>query len=208
MEKMRMESINMTEQNIKKIGEMFPSVITETKDGNGKLKKAINFKLLKQMLDDDIVDGDEAYEFTWVGKKSSVIEAGRPIKKTLRPCKDESKEWDNTQNLYIEGDNLDVLKLLQESYLGTIKMIYIDPPYNTGRNLIYRNDFSQDIDTYLDESGQVSDEGKLVSNPRTYGRFHSAWASMMYSRLMVARNLEKMIISLLVSTFVFRAPFN
>lgn len=189
MEKMRMESINMTEQNIKKIGEMFPSVITETKDGNGKLKKAINFKLLKQMLDDDIVDGDEAYEFTWVGKKSSVIEAGRPIKKTLRPCKDESKEWDNTQNLYIEGDNLDVLKLLQESYLGTIKMIYIDPPYNTGRNLIYRNDFSQDIDTYLDESGQVSDEGKLVSNPRTYGRFHSAWASMMYSRLMVARNL-------------------
>ena len=109
MEKMRMESINMTEQNIKKIGEMFPSVITETKDGNGKLKKAINFKLLKQMLDDDIVDGDEAYEFTWVGKKSSVIEAGRPIKKTLRPCKDESKEWDNTQNLYIEGDNLDEL---------------------------------------------------------------------------------------------------
>ena len=128
MEKMRMESINMTEQNIKKIGEMFPSVITETKDGNGKLKKAINFKLLKQMLDDDIVDGDEAYEFTWVGKKTSIVDAGTPIRKTLRPCVEESKDWDNTENLYIvyiEGDNLEVPKLLQESYLGKVKMIYI-----------------------------------------------------------------------------------
>lgn len=189
MEKMRMESINMTEKNIEKIGALFPNVITEAKDENGKLKKAINFALLKQILSDEVVDSNEAYEFSWVGKNASVIEAGKPIKKTLRPCKSESKEWDTTQNLYIEGDNLDVLKLLQESYLGNIKMIYIDPPYNTGRNLIYRNDFSQDVDTFLDESGLVSEEGRLVSNPRTYGRFHSAWSSMMYSRLMVARNL-------------------
>jgi len=186
---MRMESINMTEKNIEKIGALFPNVITEAKDENGKLKKAINFALLKQILSDEVVDSNEAYEFSWVGKNASVIEAGKPIKKTLRPCKSESKEWDTTQNLYIEGDNLDVLKLLQESYLGNIKMIYIDPPYNTGRNLIYRNDFSQDVDTFLDESGLVSEEGRLVSNPRTYGRFHSAWSSMMYSRLMVARNL-------------------
>ncbi len=184
-----MESINMTEKNIEKIGALFPNVITEAKDENGKLKKAINFALLKQILSDEVVDSNEAYEFSWVGKNASVIEAGKPIKKTLRPCKSESKEWDTTQNLYIEGDNLDVLKLLQESYLGNIKMIYIDPPYNTGRNLIYRNDFSQDVDTFLDESGLVSEEGRLVSNPRTYGRFHSAWSSMMYSRLMVARNL-------------------
>ena len=122
---MRMESINMTEKNIEKIEALFPNVIIEAKDEDDKPKRVINFALLKQMLSDDVVDGDEAYEFTWVGKKASVIEGGKPIRKTLRPCKEESKDWETTQNLYIEGDNLDVLKLLQESYLGTIKMIYI-----------------------------------------------------------------------------------
>lgn len=126
MDKMRMESLDMTAQNIEKIGALFPNCITEALDENGKLKRAINFDLLKQMLSDDIVEGSEAYEFTWVGKKASVVEAGRPIRKTLRPCKEESLDWDNTENIYIEGDNLDVLKLLQESYLGAIKMIYIE----------------------------------------------------------------------------------
>ena len=140
--KMRMESVDMTAQNIEKIGAMFPNCITETIDENGKPKKAINFELLKQMLADEVIDGDEAYEFTWVGKKAAIVEAHKPIRKTLRPCKEESKDWDKTENLYIEGDNLEVLKLLQESYLNKVKMIYIDPPYNTCKNYIYRNDFS------------------------------------------------------------------
>lgn len=144
--KMRMESVDMTAQNIEKIGAMFPNCITETIDENGKPKKAINFELLKQMLADEVIDGDEAYEFTWVGKKAAIVEAHKPIRKTLRPCKEESKDWDKTENLYIEGDNLEVLKLLQESYLNKVKMIYIDPPYNTGKNYIYRNDFSVDSD--------------------------------------------------------------
>jgi len=135
--KMRMESVDMTAQNIEKIGAMFPNCITETIDENGKPKKAINFELLKQMLADEVIDGDEAYEFTWVGKKAAIVEAHKPIRKTLRPCKEESKDWDKTENLYIEGDNLEVLKLLQESYLNKVKMIYIDPPYNTGKNYIY-----------------------------------------------------------------------
>lgn len=126
MNKMRMESINITDQNLAKIEEIFPNCITETIDENGRLKKAINFNLLKQMLSDDVVEGDECYEFTWVGKKASIVEANKPIRKTLRPCKEESVDWDNTENLYIEGDNLEVLKLLQESYLGKVKMIYIE----------------------------------------------------------------------------------
>ena len=126
MEKMRMESVNMTAQNIDKIGELFPNCITDAMDENGKLKKAINFELLRQLLSDDVVEGGEAYEFTWVGKKESIVEANKPIRKTLRPCKEESVDWDNTENLYIEGDNLEVLKLLQESYLGKVKMIYIE----------------------------------------------------------------------------------
>ena len=128
MDKMRMESVDMTAQNIEKIGSLFPNCITETIDENGKGKKVINFELLKQMLSSDVIDGDEAYEFTWVGKKASIVEANKPIRKTLRPCKEESVAWDNTENLYIEGDNLEVLKLLQESYLNKVKMIYIDPP--------------------------------------------------------------------------------
>ena len=126
MDKMRMESIDMTAQNIEKIGALFPNCITETKDTDGKPKKAINFDLLRQMLSGDVLEGDEAYEFTWVGKKAAIVEANRPIRKTLRPCKEESVNWDSTENLYIEGDNLEVLKLLQESYLGKVKMIYIE----------------------------------------------------------------------------------
>lgn len=123
---MRMESLNITEQNVEKIAALFPNCVTEIKDENGKLRKVINFDLLRQMLSDDAIEGDEAYEFTWVGKKASIIEANKPIRKTLRPCKTESVNWDTTENLYIEGDNLEVLKLLQESYLGKVKMIYIE----------------------------------------------------------------------------------
>ena len=131
MEKMRMETLDMVSENIKKIATLFPNCITETVDENGNPKKAINFELLRQMLSKDVLEGDEAYEFTWVGKKASIVEANKPIRKTLRPCPEESVNWDTTENLYIEGDNLEVLKLLQESYLGKVKMIYIDPPYNT-----------------------------------------------------------------------------
>ena len=130
MDKMRMESVDLTAQNIDKIGALFPNCITETVDENGTPKKAINFELLKQMLSGDVLDGDEAYEFTWVGKKASIVEANKPIRKTLRPCKEESVDWDSTENMYIEGDNLEALKLLQESYLGRVKLVYIDPPYN------------------------------------------------------------------------------
>jgi adenine-specific DNA-methyltransferase len=180
MDKMRMESLDMTAQNIEKIGALFPNCITEAVDENGKLKKAINFELLKQMLSDDVVEGSEAYEFTWVGKKAAIVEANRPIRKTLRPCKEESLNWDTTENLYIEGDNLDVLKLLQESYLGAVKMIYIDPPYNTGKDFIYRDDFKQSVDEYEDELGARDEDGnRMFKNTDSNGRFHSDWCSMI-----------------------------
>ena len=190
MERMKMESANFTEQNIDKIAALFPNCITETPDGNGGIKRAVNFDLLRQMLSEDVVEGDEAYEFTWVGKKAAIVEANKPIRKTLRPCPEESVDWDHTENLYIEGDNLEVLKLLQESYLGKVKMIYIDPPYNTGNDFIYRDDFAQSANEY-DESAGVydEDENKLLRNTDSNGRFHSDWCSMMYSRLMLARNL-------------------
>ena len=190
MDKMRMESVDMTAQNIEKIGEMFPNCITETVDENGKLKKAINFELLKQMLSDDVLDGDEAYEFTWVGKKAAIVEANKPIRKTLRPCPEESKNWDTTENLYIEGDNLEVLKLLQESYLGKVKMIYIDPPYNTGNDFIYADDFMRSQEEENAQMGMYDeDANRLFKNTDTNGRFHSDWCSMIYSRLMLARSL-------------------
>lgn len=208
MDKMRMESIDMTAQNIEKIGAIFPNCITETKDENGKPKKAINFDLLRQMLSDDVIKGDEAYEFTWVGKKAAIVEANKPIRKTLRPvlkdeaaptgadsdgtpyCSTAGVDWDNTENLYIEGDNLEVLKLLQESYLGKVKMIYIDPPYNTGNDFIYRDDFKQSLEEYDESSGIYDENGnRMFKNTDTNGRFHSDWCSMMYSRLMLARNL-------------------
>ncbi len=180
MEKMRFESADISEENVKKISQLFPGVVTEGK---------VNFDLLRSILGDE-VHGDEAYEFTWVGKRAAIAEAGRPIRKTLRPCKEESKNWDTTENLYIEGDNLDVLKLLQESYLGKVKMIYIDPPYNTGNDFVYRDNFTQDKDEYDEEAGVYDDEGdRLFRNTESNGRFHSDWCSMMYPRLVLARNL-------------------
>lgn len=190
MDKMRMESVDMTAQNIEKIGALFPNCITETVGENGKMKKAINFDLLRQMLSGDVLEGDEAYEFTWVGKKAAIVEANKPIRKTLRPCKEDSVNWDTTENLYIEGDNLEVLKLLQESYLGKVKMIYIDPPYNTGNDFIYRDDFTLSVAEYNEELGTTDDEGnRLFKNTDSNGRFHSDWCSMIYSRLILARNL-------------------
>lgn len=192
MDKMRMESVNMTAQNIEKIGALFPNCITETVDENGALKKSINFEMLRQMLSEDVLDGDESYEFTWIGKKSAIVKANNPIRKTLRPCIDESKDWDDTENLYIEGDNLEVLKLLQESYLGTIKMIYIDPPYNTGNDFIYNDNFKINSEEYIEEIGQIDEDGnRMFKNTDSNGRFHSDWCSMIYSRLLLARNLLK-----------------
>jgi adenine-specific DNA-methyltransferase len=190
MEKLKLETSDLTQQNIDRIAELFPSAITETKDENGKLKRAINFTVLKQLLSDEVVDGEECYEFTWVGKKQSIIEGNRPIRKTLRPAKEESKNWDTTENLYIEGDNLEVLKLLQNSYLNSIKMIYIDPPYNTGNDFVYRDDFKVSREEYEDEIGVYDEEdNRLFKNTETNGRFHSDWCSMMYPRLQLARNL-------------------
>lgn len=191
-----MESVDIVAKNIEKIGELFPNCITEMLDEkkstpeNKVYKKAVNFDLLKQMLSGEVIDGDEAYEFNWVGKKAAIVEANKPIRKTLRPCLEESVNWDTTENLYIEGDNLEVLKLLQESYLGKVKMIYIDPPYNTGNDFIYRDDFSQSVEDYNDQSGVYDEEGdRLFKNTDSNGRFHSDWCSMMYSRLVLARNL-------------------
>lgn len=190
MDKMRMESVDVTAQNVEKIGALFPNCITETVDENGKPKKAINFELLRQMLSEDALDGDEAYEFTWVGKKAAIVEANKPIRKTLRPCKEESVDWDTTENLYIEGDNLEVLKLLQESYLGKVKMIYIDPPYNTGNDFVYADDFRIDSNEWDVDSGAVDENGmRMFKNTDSNGRFHSDWCSMIYPRLVLARNL-------------------
>ncbi len=196
MDKMRMETADITALNIEKIGALFPNCITEALDEeksteqNKVYKKAVNFELLKQMLSKEAIDSNEAYEFTWVGKKASIVEANKPIRKTLRPCKDESVNWDDTQNLYIEGDNLEVLKLLQESYLGKVKMIYIDPPYNTGNDFIYNDDFKMSSDEYADKSGETDEEGnRMFKNTDSNGRFHSDWCSMIYPRLLLARNL-------------------
>ena len=192
MDKMRMESIDMTEQNIEKIGALFPNCITETKDADGKPKKAINFDLLRQMLSGDVIEGDEAYEFTWVGKKAAIVEANKPIRKTLRPCKEESVNWESTENLYIEGDNLEVLKLLQESYLGKVKMIYIDPPYNTGHDFVYPDSFVMDNEDYSEGIGYRDENGNVNysrENSVTSGKYHSDWCSMIFSRLLLARNL-------------------
>ena len=190
MTKLKMQTPDLTLQNIEKIAELFPNCITETVDENGQPKRAVNFPMLKQMLSGEVLDGDEAYEFTWVGKKASIVEANRPIRKTLRPCIEESRNWNETENLYIEGDNLEVLKQLQESYLGKVKMIYIDPPYNTGNDFIYRDDFRQSAAEYDEESGVFDeDENRLFKNTDSNGRFHSDWCSMIYPRLMLARNL-------------------
>lgn len=192
MDKMKMESQDMTQANVEKIAELFPNCVTEKKEENGKPKKAVNFELLKQMLSDEVIDGDEAYEFTWVGKKASIVEANKPIRKTLRPCKEESVNWDTTENLYIEGDNLEVLKLLQESYLGKVKMIYIDPPYNTGHDFVYPDSFIMDNEDYNEGTGYFDEDGNVNysrENGVSAGKYHSDWCSMLYSRLVLARNL-------------------
>ena len=192
MEKMKMESANITDMNIDKIAALFPNCITETADENGKLKKAINFEMLRAELSEDIAGGDEAYEFTWVGKKAAIAEANRPIRKTLRPCVEESVNWDSTENLYIEGDNLEVLKLLQESYLGKVKMIYIDPPYNTGSDFVYPDAFMMSNEDYNEGTGYFDEDGNINysrENGALTARYHSDWCSMMYSRMMLARNL-------------------
>lgn len=190
MDKMRMESVDMTAQNIEKIEALFPNCITETVDADGKPRKAINFDILRQMLSADVVDGDEAYEFTWVGKKAAIVEANKPIRKTLRPCLEKSVNWDSTENLYIEGDNLEVLKLLQESYLGAIKLIYIDPPYNTGSDFIYKDNFTMSSEDYAEGAGEFDEDGNhLFRNTDSNGRFHSDWCNMIYPRLTLARNL-------------------
>lgn len=196
MDKMKMESVDMTAQNIDKIAQVFPNCITEMLDEekstieNKVYKKAVNFELLKQMLSGDVIDGEEAYEMSWAGKKAAIIDTNKPIRKTLRPIKEKSVSWNDTQNLYIEGDNFEVLKTLQESYLHKVKLIYIDPPYNTGRNYIYRNDFSIDSHEYDEQAGYIDEEGaRLAANPVGSARFHSVWLSMMYQRLLLARNL-------------------
>ena len=192
MGKMKMETHSLTEENVEKIGALFPNCITEMKDASGNFRKAINFDLLRQMLSGDVVEGDEAYEFTWVGKKAAIIEANKAIRKTLRPSIAKSVNWSTTENLYIEGDNLEILKLLQESYLGRIKMIYIDPPYNTGHDFVYPDSFIMDNEEYNEGTGYFDEEGNVNfsrENNVSAGKYHSDWCSMIYSRLMLARNL-------------------
>lgn len=185
-----MHSPDLTQQNLEKIRAAFPNCVTEARDAQGNLKLAIDFDLLKQELSDSIVEGpQERYRLDWPGKREAMLTANAPIAKTLRPARDESVNFDTTENLFIEGDNLDALKLLQESYLGKVKMIYIDPPYNTGNDFIYEDDFSESTEDFLIRSNQEDDDGnRLIVNRDTYGRYHSKWLSMMYSRLTIARN--------------------
>lgn len=198
MDKMKMESVDIRQKNIDKIAEMFPGAITEKLDEKESTvdkkvyKKAVNFDLLRQLLSEEEVAGDEAYEFTWVGKKRAIIEANRYIRKTLRPCKEESLNWENTKNIFIEGDNLDVLKLLQESYLSAVKMIYIDPPYNTGKDFVYPDSFIMNNEDYDEGTGYFDENGNVNysrENSTSAGRYHSDWCSMIYARLLLARNL-------------------
>ena len=189
MDKLKFETPDMVAGNIEKIGALFPSAINEMRGEDGQIKKGINFEVLKQLFSRDVVDGDECYEFTWVGKKAAMAEAARPITKTLRPVKEDSRDWDTTQNLYIEGDNLEVLKILQESYLGKVKMIYIDPPYNTGHDFIYRDKFQRSQQEENEQMGMYDeDEKQMFENTESNGRFHSDWCSMLYSRLIIAKN--------------------
>jgi adenine-specific DNA-methyltransferase len=188
---------DLTQSNIEKIAALFPSVITEAVDEERSTpeavvyKKAVNFEALKQLLSGEVLDGNEAYQFTWVGKKAAIVEAHRPIRKTLRPCKEESRDWETTQNVYIEGDNLEALKLLQESYLGKVKMIYIDPPYNTGNDFLYRDKWVVNRKQWSEDTGEYDEEtgNRLFHNTESNERFHSDWCSMIYPRLMLARNL-------------------
>lgn len=190
MEKLKMETPDIVENNVEKIGALFPAAVTEMRGEDGKLRKGIDFEKLKQLLSRDVVDGGERYDFSWVGKKAAMAEAARPTTETLRPVKADSRSWDTTENLYIEGDNLAVLKILQESYLGKVKMIYIDPPYNTGNDFIYADDFMRTQSEENEQMGMFDeDENHLFKNTDTNGHFHSDWCSMICSRLLLARNL-------------------
>lgn len=193
MEKLKMHSPNITQDNVARIRELFPNCITEAKGEDGAVKLAVDFDQLRQELAESIVEGpQERYHLNWPGKREALLTANAPIAKTLRPCREESVDFDTTKNLFIEGDNLDALKLLQESYLGKVKMIYIDPPYNTGNDFIYEDDFSESTDAFLKKSNQIDDSGKqLTANTEANGRFHSDWLSMIYPRLKLARNLLK-----------------
>ena len=185
-DKLDLSSPDLVNENFEKLAELFPNCVTESAEG-----KAIDFDLLKQELSHAVVEGNkERYRLEWPGKKEAIVTANLPTTKTLRPVREDSVDFDNTENLYIEGDNLEVLKLLQESYLGKIKMIYIDPPYNTGKDFVYKDNYSKDSQEELLESGQKDEYNqKLVANPETSGRYHSDWLSMMYPRLKLARNL-------------------
>ena len=191
IEKLNMRTDDITDSNIRKIGELFPNCLTERLDENGKPEVAIDFDKLKQELSKEIVEGNqEHYQFTWPGKREAMRLANTPTNMTLRPCREDSVDFDNTENLYIEGDNLEVLKLLRENYLGKVKMIYIDPPYNTGNDFVYMDDFAQDVADYVDNSGQKDEEGKrLVHNTESNGRFHTDWLNMMYPRIKLSRDL-------------------
>ena len=191
MNKLSMQTHNIVDENIKRIGELFPNCLTERLDENGKPEAAIDFDQLRQELSMDIVEGpEERYQFTWPDKRNAIRLANAPTTDTLRPCREESIDFDNTQNLYIEGDNLQVLKLLRENYLGKVKMIYIDPPYNTGNDFVYNDDFAQSADEYIHNSGQEDEEGnRLVANTESNGRFHTDWLNMIYPRLKVAKDL-------------------
>lgn len=191
MDKLKMHTPNKADENFKKLAALFPNAVTETIDENGEVVRAIDKDVLMQEISCTVVDGkEERYQFTWPDKKKSVLLANAPINKTLRPCREESVNFDTTENLYIEGDNLEVLKLLQETYLGKIKMIYIDPPYNTGNDFVYEDDFAQSTEEYMANSGQFDAEGnRLVQNTDTNGRFHSDWLNMIYPRLRLAKDL-------------------
>lgn len=191
MDKLKMQTANKADENFKKLAEMFPNAVTETIDENGEVVRAIDKDVLMQEINTKVVDGnEERYQFTWPDKKKSVLLANAPINKTLRPCRQESVDFDNTENLYIEGDNLEVLKLLQETYLGKIKMIYIDPPYNTGNDFVYEDDFAISMSEYLANSGQYDAEGnRMFANLESNGRFHTDWLNMLYPRLKLAKSL-------------------
>lgn len=188
MDKLKMHSPDLVAGNIERLAELFPGCVTESRSESGELKRAIDFDLLRQDLSDHIVEGpQERYRLDWPGKREALLAANAPIAKTLRPCREESVDFDTTQNLFIEGDNLDALKLLQDTYLGKVKMIYMDPPYNTGKDFIYHDDFAESTSAYLERSQQSDDQGRLVANPETNGKFHSDWLSMILPRLHLAK---------------------
>ena len=191
MDKLKMQTANKADENFKKLAALFPNAVTETINENGEVVRAIDKDVLMQEISCTVVDGkEERYQFTWPDKKKSVLLANAPINKTLRPCREESVDFDTTENLYIEGDNLEVLKLLQETYLGKVKMIYIDPPYNTGNDFVYEDDFAQSADEYLANSGQYDEDGnRMVQNTESNGRFHTDWLNMIYPRLKLAKDL-------------------